>query len=51
MLSNLKNFFKSHSNAVILSVIIILGLLLVIGAGILYQKELSKPPIEIEEVE
>jgi len=50
MLANIKNFFKSHLNDILLFLIIFLLCLLSFGAGILTQRHLQKPPLEIEDV-
>ncbi|MDI6883053.1 MAG: hypothetical protein QMC93_01075 [Patescibacteria group bacterium] len=52
MLSNLKNFFKTHSSNILFNIllflIIFLLCLLSFGAGILVQHNLQKPALEIE---
>ncbi len=48
MLSNLKEFFKSHCDDILLFLTIVLLCLLVFGAGMLTQFALEKPPLQIE---
>jgi uncharacterized membrane protein len=48
MLSNLKQFFKSERNNILLSIVIVLSILLSFGIGMLVQHNLEKPALEIE---
>jgi len=48
MLSNLKQFFKSEFNNILLSIIIALLILLSFGIGMLVQHNFEKPALEIE---
>jgi len=48
MLSNLKQFFKSEFNNILLCLIITLLVLLSFGIGMLVQHNLEKPALEIK---
>lgn len=50
ILSELKSFFKSNRDSIILVVLVFLLCLLAFGAGVLYQKSLEKPALEIDKV-
>ncbi|MBU2578841.1 hypothetical protein KKA09_01870 [Patescibacteria group bacterium] len=48
MLSNLKQFFKSEFNNILLCLIITLLVLLSFGVGMIVQHNLEKPALEIK---
>jgi len=50
MLSEIRQFFKSHLNDILLFLIVFLLCFLSFGAGILTQFYLQKPPLEIEQI-